>query len=127
VNSIQIADDTFVAASPERVAGLVADRAAWKRWWPDLALTLREDRAEKGVRWLVSGALEGTMEVWLEPCMDGTVVHYFLHAEPSPALPSAPAGLPEEVRRRRVAGKAMAFEVKAWGEQGRVVGGAAVS
>lgn len=125
VNSIQIADATFVAASPGRVAGLVADRGTWRRWWPDLQLTVREDRGDKGVRWAVAGPVGGTMEVWLEPCMDGVVLHYFLHAEP---VPTAPAGsaLPEVVRARRVAGKVMAFEVKARAERGRVAGGPAL-
>ena len=30
-----------------------------------------------------SGALTGTMEVWLQPALDGVILHYFLHAEPS--------------------------------------------
>ena len=52
------------------------------RWWPDLELTVVEDRAEAGVRWTVTGPIEGTMEVWCEPVMDGFVLHYFLHGEP---------------------------------------------
>lgn len=124
MNSIQIADDTFVAANPGLVAGLAADRHAWRRWWPDLSLTVREDRGDKGVRWSVGGALDGTMEVWLEPCLDGVVLHYFLHAEPG-AVEVPPKGLAEANRARRVAGKAMVFEVKARAERGRVVGGPA--
>lgn len=53
---------------------------------PDLALTVVEDRAEKGMRWAVAGPLTGTMEIWLEPVLDGVVLHYFLHAEPSGKL-----------------------------------------
>ena len=29
------------------------------------------------------GALVGTMEVWLEPMLDGTLLHYFLRADPA--------------------------------------------
>ena len=93
MNSIQIADETFVAADGARVGAAVADPSSWRRWWPDLRLQVVEDRAEKGIRWTVAGALTGTMEVWLEPMMeglDGVVLHYFLHAEPA-----GPAGQAE--------------------------------
>ena len=83
VHSIQIADETFVAADPAAVGRAVSDRTALRRWFPDLGLTVVEDRAEKGVRWTVAGPLAGTMEIWLEPVLDGVVLHYFLHAEPS--------------------------------------------
>ena len=58
-------------------------RSSWRRWWPDLRLQVVEDRADKGIRWAVTGALTGTMEIWLEPSLDGVVLHYFLHAEPT--------------------------------------------
>lgn len=121
VHTIQIADETFVSADPAAVGNAVADRSAWRRWFPDLALTVVEDRAEKGVRWTVSGPLTGTMEIWLEPVLDGVVMHYFLHAEPSAGATSAvtPAKL---THQRRVAGKRMAFEVKNRLEASRPVG-----
>ncbi len=83
MNSIQIADETFVAADPVEVGRAVADPASWRRWWPDLRLTVVEDRGAVGHRWTVAGALTGTMEIWLEPSLDGVMLHYFLHAEPS--------------------------------------------
>src|SRR3954454_11351620 len=83
MNSIQIADETFVAADPVEVGRAVGDRASWRRWWPDLLLTVVENREDKGHRWTVAGALTGAMEIWLEPVLDGVVLHYFLHAEPS--------------------------------------------
>ena len=48
MNSIQIADETFVAADP--VDGRQGGRrpASWRRWWPDLRLTVVEDRGEAG-------------------------------------------------------------------------------
>jgi hypothetical protein len=124
MNSIQIADETFIAASPAAVGAAVADTAGWRRWWPDLRLAVVEDRAEKGQRWTVTGALTGTMEIWLEEALDGVILHYFLHAEPSGATAHGLArmDLAKLNHRRRVAGKAMAFEIKQRLEAGRPVG-----
>jgi hypothetical protein len=124
MNSIQIADETFIAADPVEVGRAVGDPANWRRWWPDLLLTVVEDRAEKGHRWTVAGALTGTMEIWLEPVLDGAVLHYFLHAEPSgvAAWQLAKMNLAKMNHRRRVAGKEMAFEVKRTLEASRPVG-----
>jgi hypothetical protein len=124
MNSIQIADETFVAADPSEVGRAVADRSSWRRWWPDLRLTVVEDRAEMGHRWTVAGALTGTMEIWLEPALDGVILHYFLHAEPSgvAAWQLAKRNLAKMNHRRRVAGKKMAFEVKQRLEASRPVG-----
>ena len=82
VHSVQIADETFVAADPARVGATVGDPANWRRWWPDLRLEVTEERGPLGVRWAVTGPLTGTMEIWLEPMLDGVLLHYFLHAEP---------------------------------------------
>jgi hypothetical protein len=124
MNSIQIADEMFVAAGGARVAAAIADPAGWRRWWPDLRLRIVEDRAEKGMRWAVTGALTGTMEVWLEPSLDGVVLHYFLHAEPTgvAAWQLAKLNLAKMTHRRRVAAKKMAFEVKTTLERSRPVG-----
>lgn len=91
---VDVADDTFVVADPVEVARRVADPAAWARWWPDLRLEVAKDRGAKGMQWRVTGALVGTMEIWLEPALDGVVVHHYLRAEP-------PVGSPEAARRRR--------------------------
>ncbi len=115
-----MADETFVAAAPEAVGAAVGDRSSWRRWFPDLLLQVVEDRADKGVRWTVTGPVTGTMEIWLEPMLDGVLLHYFLHAEPTG--PSEKLDLPGMTHRRRVAGKRMAFEVKNLLEAGRPVG-----
>ncbi len=124
MNSIQIADETFVAADPAAVGRAVADPASWRRWWPDLGLTVVQDRAEQGHRWTVAGALTGTMEIWLEEMLDGVILHYFLHAEPSGATASelSRMNLAKMNHRRRVAGKEMAFEVKQRLEASRPIG-----
>ena len=124
MNSIQIADVTFVAADPAEVGRAVADRTSWQRWWPDLRLQVVEDRGAQGHRWTVTGAVTGTMEIWLEPSLDGVLLHYFLHAEPAgvSAWQLAKMNLAKVNHRRRVAGKRMAFEVKATLEAERQVG-----
>lgn len=121
---MQIADETFIAAPPARVGAVIADSASWRRWWPDLWLQVVEHRGDKGIRWVVSGSLTGTMEIWLEPSLDGVLLHYFLHAEPSgvSAWQLARMSLARMTHRRRVAGKKMAFEVKEALERSRPVG-----
>ena len=121
MSTIQVADQTFVAAPGARVAEAVSSPSSWRTWWPDLTLDVREDRGDKGIRWSVGGALDGTMEVWLEPALDGVIVHYFLHAEPGGAT-RGPREVLELNRTRRVAGKRMSFEVKAALEAGRPAG-----
>ena len=124
MNSIQIADETFLCADPVDIGAAVADQRNWRRWWPDLQLTGIEDRGPVGQRWTVTGALTGTMEVWLEAVMDGAVLHYFLHAEPTGASGAglAELDLPQLNHQWRVAGKNMAFEIKNDLERNRPVG-----
>jgi hypothetical protein len=124
MNSIQIADETFVCADPVDVGAAVADPDNWRRWWPDLRLVVIEDRAAMGQRWTVTGALTGTMEVWLEPSLDGVILHYFMHAEPSGATAweLGRMDLAKMNHVRRVAGKKMAFQVKQRLEESRPVG-----
>lgn len=126
MNSIQVADETFVAASPQQVGEAIADPAQWRRWWPDLQLQVIEERGAAGIRWSVAGPLTGSMEIWLEPVLDGVLLHYFLHAEPAgvSARELAKLNLPKLVHRRRVAGKNMSFEIKSRLEAGRPVGAA---
>ena len=72
----------------------------------------------------MTGALTGTMEVWLEASSDGVILHYFVHAEPSgvAAWQLAKMNLAKANHQRRVAGKRMAFEVKQKLEESRAVG-----
>jgi hypothetical protein len=76
-----VADDTFVAAAPDVLAAAVHDEAAWGRWWPDLHPVVTRDRGLKGLQWSVTGALVGSMEIWLEPWGDGVVLHWYLRAD----------------------------------------------
>jgi hypothetical protein len=84
--SVDVTDDTFIGCAPASVAPLVADPVAWARWWPGLVVTVARDRGAKGVQWQVAGRLTGSMEIWLEPIATGTVLHWFLRADPPAAL-----------------------------------------
>lgn len=124
--SVDVVDETFLAVPPARVAAEFAQPARWRQLWPDLRLEVVTDRGERGVRWTVQGALVGSMEVWLEPVLDGTVLHYFLRADPAgPDGAPAPApwrkGLAEAARRQRAA-KAIALSCKSRLEAGRAPG-----
>ncbi|OHT77835.1 polyketide cyclase / dehydrase and lipid transport [Mycobacteroides chelonae] len=124
MNSIQVADQTFIAADPADIGRAISNPADWRRWWPDLQLNVVEERGEKGIRWTVAGPLTGTMEVWLEPALDGAILHYFLHAEPTGASAAqvAKLNLAQLNHARRVTGKRFAFGVKQRLEAGRTIG-----
>src|SRR4051812_50133426 len=89
----------FLAVPPATVAAVFAAPASWRRYWPDLVLEVYTDRGDRGLRWTVRGALVGTMEVWLEPVLDGTLLHYFLRATPADAAGAPPALAPRGLRR----------------------------
>ncbi len=97
--AVDLVDETFVAAAPAAVAAVVHDVDRWRRWWPDLSLSVFQDRGEQGIRWNVAGALVGSMEVWLEPYGDGVIVHYYLRCDPPAA--AAPTSRPADRERRR--------------------------
>jgi hypothetical protein len=119
VPAVDVIDETFLAVPPATVAAAFADPGAWRRFWPDLRLEVYADRGDQGVRWTVRGALVGTMEVWLEPVLDGTVLHYFLRAD----FPDGAAGRPlKEIARRQRAAKAVALDLKFVLEDGRPPG-----
>ena len=111
--SVDVMDETFLVAPPARVAAELADPAQWRRLWPDLDLGVLADRGEKGIRWRVRGTWTGSMEVWLEPVLDGTVLHYFLRVDPVEPPPrwGRRAAEREGLLRQRAA-KRLAFALK---------------
>ncbi|WP_211177479.1 polyketide cyclase / dehydrase and lipid transport [Pseudonocardia acidicola] len=124
--SVDVVDEIFLAVPRERVAAEFAVPARWSQLWPDLRLEVVTDRGPRGVRWTVEGALVGSMEVWLEEVLDGTVLHYFLRADPvgpdgGPA-PAPPRRAAAESRRRQRAAKAIGFALKDRLEAGREAG-----
>lgn len=95
---MDLVDETFIVASPQRVAAVVADPRRWSQWWPDLRLTVFMDRGLQGQRWSTTGALVGSAEIWVESFADGCIVHHYLRGErshdgrtPAP-WPDTPAG-----------------------------------
>ena len=116
VPTVDVIDETFLAVPASSVAAAFDDPRAWRRFWPDLDLAVYADRGAEGLRWTVRGALVGTMEVWLEPMLDGTVLHYFLRAD----LPPGATGKPlKEAQKRQRAAKAVALDLKLVLEDGR--------
>jgi hypothetical protein len=123
VPQLDLIDETFVVATPAEVARLVRTPDRWPRWWPDLRLTVFEDRGEQGVRWNVTGALAGSMEVWLEPFGDGVIVHYYLRCDPAGGHASLRTGaVLRRIRRRQKATKRLFWRMKDELEGGRPAG-----
>lgn len=120
VPTVDVVDETFLAVPPAVVAAAFAPPSTWRELWPDLTLDVYLDRGTQGLRWTVGGALVGTMEVWLEPVLDGTLLHYFLRAD-LPCEPS-PKRVRQEVRRRQLAAKGVSLGLKATLEAGRPPG-----
>ncbi|MBW4721654.1 polyketide cyclase / dehydrase and lipid transport [Saccharothrix obliqua] len=118
--SVDVVDETFLAVPPEVVAAAFATPGSWAAYWPDLILDVYLDRGAQGLRWTVAGALVGTMEVWLEPVLDGTLLHYFLRADPRGD--TSPKRLRQEVRRRQLAAKRVSLGLKMTLEAGRPPG-----
>lgn len=119
--TIDLVDETYLRAPIDRVTAIVHDRARWARWWPDLDVSVFMDRGAEGVRWNVTGALVGSMEVWLEayePPLGGVLLHYFLRADPTAAgstttpAPLAGSAAAASSRRRALASKQIFWALK---------------
>jgi hypothetical protein len=117
VPAVDVVDETFLAVPPPVVKAAFADERAWPGFWPDLTLEVYADRGDEGLRWTVRGALTGTMEVWLEPMLDGTLLHYFLRGDLP--VPAEPRRVQREIARRQLAAKGIALDLKTVLEDGR--------
>jgi hypothetical protein len=115
---VDLVDETFVVTQPEVLAGMVADPAYWAEWWPDLQLVVFMDRGPAGQRWSMTGALVGSLEIWIEPFADGCILHHYLRGEPSEdgrtaqPWPDTPAGWRAAARER--ARRAQAWKRSVW-------------
>jgi hypothetical protein len=139
VTSVDVVDETWFAVPARVLAAVFAQPQSWPQIWPDLRLELFADRGEQGMRWTVTGALVGSMEVWLEAVQwagtgadqldneePGTVVHYFLRAD-APGPDGTPQPLPPrraraETARRHRGAKRFALTLKRHLEGGRAPG-----
>lgn len=83
VPAVDIHDETFVAADASALRARIVEAGLVDRWFPELSTRVFMDRGDKGVRWSVSGELDGSLEVWLEDVPRGTLVHWFVRADPS--------------------------------------------
>lgn len=110
---VDLVDETFVVAAPEVLAAVVADPQYWHRWWPDLQLRVFMDRGLLGQRWSITGALVGSMEIWVEPFADGCILHHYLRAEPA-RDGRTPEPWPDTARGWRKAAAARAERATAW-------------
>jgi hypothetical protein len=81
--TLDLADETYVAVPPSVLAPELTAPALLAAWFPSLSFQVFMDRGEKGTRWSVTGEVDGSVEVWLEPMGRGTLVHWFLRGEPS--------------------------------------------
>ncbi len=81
--TIDIGDETYVAVPPDVVAPALTAPTLLAEWFPRQTFRVFMDRGEKGTRWSVTGEVEGSMEVWLEPMAGGTLVHWFVRGEPT--------------------------------------------
>lgn len=137
--SVDVVDETWFAVPPRVLAAVLAHRQSWPLIWPDLQLEVFADRGEEGMRWTVTGALVGSMEIWLEKLHlgaspggaqpdrePGTLLHYFLRAD-APGPGGVPRPLPPrraraETARRQRAAKRFALILKRHLEGARAPG-----
>lgn len=109
---IDISDEVFAVADPAAIADHIKDSGRLRDWFPGVTLAVLEDRGVNGMRWTATGAVNGTAEIWIEPVMDGAVLHTFLRGEVS-----SPKAWPLTVKKA-------AFSIKDALEAGRIVGSA---
>jgi hypothetical protein len=84
---IDIVDETFVDAAPALVRAQLDDDDWADRVWPHVRRQVARDRGLKGVRWKVTGQVDGEMEVWIEPWWNGAVVHHYVRGTRGPRAP----------------------------------------
>lgn len=118
MSAVDLVDETFIRAPLQQVADAIHEADRWLDWWPDLVLSVFQDRDLKGIRWSITGALVGSMELWLEPCGQGVIVHHYLRADPTdPAAPTDPVAVTQRAattvrHRRQTAAKGIFWALK---------------
>ena len=135
--TIDLVDETFIVVERSSLVAVVSDPGRWRRWWPDLDPVVFMDRGLDGIRWSITGSLLGSCEIWLEPVLDGVLLHYYLRGELTGSSPTTIRPLPDSPRGWRVAAaerrrRALAWKGHVWAlkdelESGRRPGEAAGS
>lgn len=113
VAGVDLVDETFIVAPADVLAAVITDPDRQRRWWPDLHLTVFMDRGPLGQRWSITGALVGSLEIWIEPFADGCIVHHYLRGEPS-RDGRTPTPWPDTPQGWRTAAKDRARRAKRW-------------
>ena len=75
---VAVVDETFIRAAPALIRAQFADARWLAQVWPHLELAVVRDRGVKGIRWAVTGQVDGELEVWIEPFRDGAIVHQYV-------------------------------------------------
>ncbi|MDQ3484752.1 MAG: polyketide cyclase / dehydrase and lipid transport [Actinomycetota bacterium] len=119
---IDIIDEMYVVEARDVVRERCCDEGQWAIWFPDLTLGGIGGPGPKGVRWDVSGALVGTVEVWLEEYGDSTIVHTYVRAEPAKRVGDSRRTQTWATRRYALPLKAHLLAVKFAMEAGRELG-----
>jgi hypothetical protein len=111
---VDLVDETFVVVDRARLAAIVADPRRWRVWGPELTLEVFMDRGPDGVRWSVTGAWVGSLEVWLEEVGDGVLLHHYARLDPVVRGTGASAPARTDAAGRRRAARARARRARAW-------------
>jgi hypothetical protein len=109
---VDVVDEIFIVAEPKGIRAATCDPLRWTSWFAGALFTSYDDRGPLGDRWLVSGSLVGTAEVWLEEHGDGTVVHAYLRVDPTGHHDFRRRQRRRSVTRYALALKQRLFEVK---------------
>lgn len=117
---VDLLDEVFVATALPLVRAYVEQPGTRHRLWPGLTVTVTQERGDEGQRYAVAGAWHGSAELWLEPCLDGVLVHSYLRIDPTTTL--SHRRVVAEARRRRAHGKRALWRIKDELEAGRAAG-----
>ena len=110
---LDIVDETFIRAKRPDVAMAVSER--WATWWPSLTLEVYMVRGFDGMRWIFTGDVVGSAEIWLEEHPPGVLLHHYLRADPTrPGSAYEPRAVGSGRRAQRQIARLRRRYVHAW-------------